>query len=70
MRTYVIELRVDFDLKTRKEKEEAMLESVRMCAKQMFAIAVLQSDKRKPQIMLTSGDLIESESEINLAADF
>lgn len=65
-----IELQVSFDIAHRKEKEAAMLKSARMAAKHLFSAAVLTCDKGKPDIKLFAGDMIEGESEIELADDF
>lgn len=63
MRTYTIELRVDF---SEKENYELLLTSVREAAKGMLTTAVLLSDKRKPQIALQTGDLFEGNEDIAL----
>lgn len=66
LRTYTIELRVDFDSK---DKEEIMLASARQSAKQLFTTASLIADNRKPDIALTCGDLFEGSKEISLIDD-
>lgn len=69
MRTYTIELRVDFDTLERESKEKAMENVVRTHARAIKTAALLLSDKRKPQIMLTSGDMMEADKEIDLAEE-
>lgn len=66
LRTYTIELRVDFDSK---DKEEIMLASARQSAKQLFTTASLIADNRKPDIALTCGDLFLGAQEIDLTTD-
>jgi hypothetical protein len=66
MRTYMIELRVDFE---DKEKEEIMLTACKAAAKHVFTTAVLIADKRKPQIALQSGDHFAPAEDIMLADD-
>lgn len=66
LRTYTIELRIDFDSE---DKAQIMLDSVRQSAKSMLATAMLLADNRKPDIALTCGDLFEGSKEISLVDD-
>ncbi len=69
MKTITIELRVDFELEGRDSKEVAIVEAARQAAKHLYSTALLLQDKRKPQIVLMAGDMIEGDKEIELAED-
>lgn len=66
LRTYKIELRVDFDDETKNPIIEA---AMRMAGKHVLTSAMLLADKRAPTIALWGGDMFEGEKEINLADD-
>ncbi len=66
LRTYKIELRVDFDVEG---KGEMMLETVKMAARHLISTAMLVGEKRKPQIMIESGDMFSPTEEIMLEDD-
>jgi len=65
MRTYTIELRVDFDDDV-DTKKETMDKAVRMAAKHLLANALIISDKRKPDIAAEYDDLWIGSEEISL----
>ncbi len=66
MRTYTIELRVDY---ADKAKFEIIKTAAKMAAKHIYSTAVLIQDKGKPEIALSSGDFFSAEEEIMLADD-
>ncbi len=66
LKTFTIELRVDFDSE---EKNEIILRAARTAAKHIYTTATLISDKRKPQVALSTSDLFEGSAEISLADD-
>jgi hypothetical protein len=63
LRTYTIELRVDFD---DAEKHDTMLTIIRDQAKQIITSARLISDKRQPDIAIETGDMFIGAQEIEL----
>lgn len=63
MRTYTIELRVDFQ---EDEKYDIMLQSAREMARQMLTVAMMIKDKREPQIMLQAGDMFEKNADLEI----
>jgi hypothetical protein len=68
MRTYTIELRVDFD-DDADTKKLTMDKAVRMAAKHLLANALVISDKRKPEITAQYDDFWIGTEEINLEED-
>ena len=68
MRTYTVELRVDFDDDT-DTKKATMDKAVRMAAKHLLANALIISDKRKPEITAQYDDFWVGTEEINLEDD-
>ncbi len=66
LKTYVIELRTDYDDPS---KDETILQAVRTGEKHMLTTSMLIADKRQPSIAIQVGDLFESEKEISLADD-
>ncbi|WP_454627705.1 hypothetical protein [Bradyrhizobium cenepequi] len=66
LRTWTIELRVDFD---GKEKEEIMLKAMRSAAKGLITTATLIADTRKPDIALSSSDMFVGAEEISMFED-
>jgi hypothetical protein len=69
MRTYTIELRVDFD-DDADVKKETMDKAVRMAAKHLYATALILDDKRKHAITAQYDDFWIGTEEINLEDDF
>lgn len=63
IRTYTIELRVDFE---DEEKYDAMTEVAREAARSMVTMAMLLKDKREPQIMLSAGDMFMRDNDLKL----
>jgi uncharacterized protein YutE (UPF0331/DUF86 family) len=68
MRTYTIELRVDFDIDS-DTKKEALTKAVNMAAKHLLATALMISDKRKPKVVASYDDFFAGTEEIELADD-
>ena len=68
MKTFTIELRVDFEEKSA-EKDEIMLNAAKVAAKHLYTAALLISGKRKPDIALHNSDMFAGSEEINLAED-
>lgn len=66
MMTVILELRVDFDDKS---KEEVIKDAAKVAAKHLYTTALLIKDKRQPQIMLQAGDFLHPAEEIMLADD-
>jgi hypothetical protein len=69
MRTYTIELRIDFDDDV-ENKKDVMNKAVRMAAKHLLGSAIIISDKRKPEISAQYDDFWVGTSEIELEDDF
>ena len=69
MRTYTVELRVDFDDDV-EVKKDTMDKAVRMAAKHLLANALIISDKRKPEITAQYDDFWIGTEEINLEDNF
>lgn len=65
MRTYVIELRADF---VEEDKHDILLEAAREAARVMLATAMLLKDKRDPQVTLQTGDMFESNKDLEIIA--
>jgi hypothetical protein len=63
MRTFTIELRVDYDTP---EKNDIMRNAAREAARILFTQANLIAEKRRPHIALHSSDFFEGEQEITL----
>ena len=63
MRTYTIELRVDFQSE---DRYDLILEATREAAKALLATSTLLQEKRKPQIMMQAGDMFVGTQEIEL----
>lgn len=63
MRTYKIELRVDFDSE---EKYEIVLQAAREMARNLLSTSMLLKDKRDPQISLESGDMFERNTDLEI----
>lgn len=68
MRTYSIELRVDFDDDV-DNKKEVMNKAVRMAAKHLLGSALIISDKRKPEIVAQYDDFWVGTEKIELEDD-
>lgn len=66
LRTWTIELRVDFD---GKDKEAIMLSCARSAAKNLLTTARLIADKRQPDIALMTSDMIEGADQISIFED-
>lgn len=66
MKTYKIELRVNFQDKTR---YDAILEIVRESARELLTTAMLLKDKREPRIAVQAGDLFMQDKEVMLFAE-
>jgi hypothetical protein len=70
MQTITIELRVDFDTRTKKEREGIMLKIAEESARQMYCQAQMLCDtQREPQIRLECGDFVSETQEIKLLGD-
>jgi hypothetical protein len=63
MRTYVIELRVDFQTD---DKYDITTEAAREMARQLLATAMMLKDKRDPQISFSSGDMFEANKDLEI----
>lgn len=63
MRTYIIELRADFQ---ENDKYDLMLEAARATARELLATAMLLKDKRDPRISLQSGDMFEQDKDLEI----
>lgn len=63
MKTYSIEIRVDFD---DDEKYQIIENSARDLARQLYAMATLIKDRRNPQIAFQSGDMFVKNSELDI----
>ena len=64
MRTFKIELRVDYD---DPEKDEIMREACRAACREMLATAHLISERdRQPRIALSSKDFFEADNDIDI----
>lgn len=63
MRTFTIELRVSHDTP---ERDELMRKAVRDAARNLFTVASMIQEKRKPAIAAHSNDYFEGEKEIML----
>lgn len=66
MRTFRIELKVDFD---GEEKEKIMRDAVINAARQLITTSALIADKRKPQIMVQTRDFYSGDEEILITED-
>ena len=62
--TYRIELKVDLD-ETEPERIAAVREAFRKSAQQVYAVAVLMSGKRKPEIACFSDKFFDGTETIN-----
>jgi len=60
MRTYTIELRVDYEDES---TYDLTLEHVRETARQMMTVAMLMKEKRPPRMSVTAGDMFEVSDE-------
>jgi hypothetical protein len=70
MQTITIELRVDFDTRTKKDREKIMLDIATESARQIFCQAQMLCDTpREPQIRLECGDFVSETQEIRLLGD-
>lgn len=63
MRTYKIELRMDF---VDESKHDQMIIIARQTAQELVTAAYLMMDKRKPLITLETGDMFEGNKEIEV----
>lgn len=66
MRTYTIELRVDY---LDEDKFKHLEAAAKTAAKHIYTQALLMQDKRAPQIALYGSDFFSTTEEINLADD-
>ena len=69
MKSYTIELRVDFAKQDAEEKNKIILDAIKSAAKHLVTTAVLISDQRKPAVAVHSSDYFCGEEEIMLADD-
>lgn len=63
MRTYTVELRADF---VDEDKHDILLAAVREAARTMLATALLLKDKREPQIALQTGDMFQTNKDLDV----
>ncbi len=63
MRTYTIELRVDYQ---DNEKYDIMLEAMRTMARDTMATALMLKDKRDPQVAFSSSDMFSKDESLEL----
>lgn len=63
MRTYTIELRVDF---VDSDRYDSMLELARMAARELMTTALLLRDKRDPQIAFSTGDMFSKDENMEI----
>jgi len=68
MRTYTIELRVDFD-EDKDNKKAAMDAAVKSLARQVLATALLLSDKREPKVTLQYDDFWSGNEQLELTEE-
>jgi len=66
MRTIKIEIRCDLE---DPEKDKIMIQAAREAAKTLLATVALISGKRRPQIVLETGDMFHANAEIDLLTD-
>lgn len=66
MRTFKIELRVDFEDDSR---YEIMLASVRDAARQLVTTAEMLRDRREPKITVDEGDVFRRDKDISILED-
>jgi uncharacterized protein YhaN len=69
MRTFTIELRVDFDSDMKAEKEEVIKQAALQAARQLLTQAMLVSGKRQPQCVVHSGDFFNGPEELRLSIE-
>ena len=66
MKTYTLELAVDFDT----EEHYAVVKTILMrTAREVLATSMLIAGKRKPQVVLHSKDFFHGKEEIEVSAD-
>jgi hypothetical protein len=68
MRTFKIELRVDF-LENEETKYEVLKEAAKVAAKHLYTTALMISDQIQPDIVLMSDDFFAGKDKISLADD-
>lgn len=61
--TWTVELRVDFD---EKSKEKIMEKGVRSMAKELLSMAMLLADGRKPDIAISTSDMFVGREEVEM----
>lgn len=66
MRTYTLELVIDFDTE---EQYAVIKEQMTVKAREILAISMLIAGKRKPQIALHSTDFFHGNEDIELVGD-
>ena len=66
LKTWTIELRVDFDTATQEQKNKIMLKAVCAMAKQLITTATLIADKRKPDISIQTDDMFAGRASVEM----
>ena len=66
MRTYTIEVRLDFKDAT---KYAAFLTAARTHTRELLALAMLLKDGRDPQVALSDGDMFEKNEDIDIMVE-
>src|SRR4051812_43489618 len=66
-RTFTIELRVDHDEPT-EENDKVILDAVALSAKHLLATAMLLKGRRRPQVMVSNGDMMAINEEVDIRA--
>lgn len=67
--TITIELRVDHDTNTRKEKDPIVLKFAQQAARELLTKACMVQDRRAPQIMVTDGDFFSETKDVAIFGD-
>jgi len=67
--TITIELRVDHDTSTRKEKDLIVLKFCQQMARELLTKATMVQDRRAPQIMVTDGDFFSETKDVAIFGD-
>jgi hypothetical protein len=68
MRTYIIELRVDY-VTDEDEKNKAMTEAAKFAAKHLYTTALMIADKRQPEISISCDDFFHGVEQLDLNDD-
>lgn len=67
--TITIELRVDHDTHTRKEKDAIVLKFSQLAARELLTKACMVQDRRAPTIMVSDGDFFSETKDVAIFGD-